>query len=630
MKKFLASLFFFPALFWFFPGRALAQTQFSVDADVTYDVQDSGKTLVTHNITLKNLFSTLYATSYTLYLENIDVQDVRAYDSSGKAQATDVQKDGDKTSIKVTFKDAVVGRDSIRHFSVTYVNGSFATHTGEVWEISIPKLADNSSFGNYKVTLKIPALMGTEAYISPVPESKNEAGSQKIYTFDKNAVSQTGITAGFGAFQVFNFTLSYHLENPLPKNSEIEIALPPDTAFQTMYYQKINPVPTDVRVDPDGNWLALYKLNPRQRIDITATGSVQILAGPKQFPSPNQDVLNDNLKPTSYWQSDDQKIKMLAAELKTPEAIYNYVSKNLHYDYNRVQPNVQRLGAIGALDSPNSAICMEFTDLFIAIARAAGIPAREINGFAYTENPQLQPLSLVADVLHAWPEYYDKKKGVWIPIDPTWASTSGGIDYFNKLDLRHFTFVVHGEDSAKPYAPGSYKLGPNPQKDVYVAFGQLPDNRLSTPEITGELTANIPLINSKVTAKIYNPGPSALYNIYPVVYFDGNENRRDYIQILPPYASNLVSLTIPFGILGAKTPDTIKITVLSSTATINTNKSRVIVESLVFLLFLLLSVLIALLIRLKKINVQLFWSKIHAYAAKFTKIKKNQNSAENL
>ena len=136
-----------------------------------------------------------------------------------------------------------------------------------------------------------------------------------------------------------------------------------------------------------------------------------------------------------------------AKNLKTAKGIYDFVSTKLKYDYERVKPNVERLGAVNALNNPNSAICMEFTDLFIALARAAGIPAREVNGFAYTENPKIQPLSLVNDVLHAWPEYYDYEKGVWIPVDPTWASTTGGVDYFNKLDLRHFTFVMHGKSS---------------------------------------------------------------------------------------------------------------------------------------------------------------------------------------
>lgn len=630
LKSFFVIIFVLFTITFSLPPYTKAQQQFSVDAKVTYDLQENGKTIVTHDIGLQNLFSTLYATSYTLYLENIDVQNVKAIDDQGKELLTDVQKDGDKTSVKITFASAVVGRGSARHFSVTYENNSFATHAGEVWEVSIPKLADDKSFNNYNVILKVPTQMGSEAYISPTPQSKIRQNLKNVYTFNKTSISQTGITAGFGAFQVFNFTLSYHLENPLPKNSDVEIAIPPDTAFQKVYYQKITPQPNNVRIDADGNWLALYKLSPRQRIDITALGSVQILAGFRQFPAPTQDVLNDNLKATEYWQINDPQIKALASELKTPEAIYKYVSKTLHYDYNRVQPNVQRLGAVGALSSTNSAICMEFTDLFIAIARAAGIPAREINGFAYTENPELQPLSLVADVLHSWPEYFDKTKGVWVPIDPTWASTSGGIDYFNKLDLRHFTFVIHGEDSTKPYAPGSYKLGPNPQKDVYVSFGQLPEKRSSDVIITGNLSTNIPLINSRVSAKIFNPGPVAIYNVYPIISFDGVEVQRDFISVLPPYASSQINLIIPFGILGTKTPDTVKIAVLASQVAIETNKSRIVVESMVFLLFLLLSVLVALLVRLKKINLDPIWSKIRLNAAKLTKFRKNSNQGQGL
>jgi len=84
------------------------------------------------------------------------------------------------------------------------------------------------------------------------------------------------VTAGFGQFQVFSFNLSYHLENPLSLNSQTEIALPPDTAFQKVYFSKIEPKPNDVKIDQDGNWLAVYKLTPRQRIDINAVGSVQV------------------------------------------------------------------------------------------------------------------------------------------------------------------------------------------------------------------------------------------------------------------------------------------------------------------------------------------------------------------
>lgn len=609
------------------PAAIRAQSEFTVDSNVRYQVQDSGRTLVTHQVTLENNFSTLYATSYTLSLENIDAQNIRAVEDDGTPLTVETSKNEDKIDVKITFPNAVVGKNSKRSFSVIYDNGSFAVRTGEVWEVSIPKIADASSFRNYAVDLEVPDSFGLEAYISPSPGQYSDANGYKSYKFDKSALTQTGITAGFGQFQVFSFDLSYHLENPLTKTATTDIALPPDTAFQKVYLSKVEPKPSNVHIDEDGNWLATYDLKPRERIDVSVSGSVQIFAGYRPFPKPSDQVLSDNLKSTDYWQVNDPSIKALAVQLKTPEAIYNYVANTLKYDFSRVQPNTQRLGAVKALANPDQAICMEYTDLFIAIARAAGIPAREINGYAYTENPDLQPLSLVADVLHSWPEYYDKTKGAWIPVDPTWGSTTGGIDYFNKLDLRHFAFVIHGNDSLKPYPPGSYKLGPNPQKDVYVSFGKLPEDRVSKPEITAQVIRNIPFLNLIYSVQVYNPGPAGLYSLYPTVSFDGKEESRDFIESLPPYSNYTFTVNVPFSLLGKNTPEDVSIGVDGSTIDIPTNKTQVVINSLLVLCAVFIIIILSVLIRLRKIKFYWFSAKIRTvyekFAGKFTKKESN-------
>jgi hypothetical protein len=604
---FLASIYFA-----FGAGIARAQSEFAVDSVVTYNVQDSGRTTVSHTITLENNFSTIYATTYSLSLENIDVQNVSAQDSSGNSIPVDVQIDGSTTTLKVNFSDAVVGKGNKRHFIISYENGNFAVRTGEIWEVSVPRLSSASSFRSYRVVLRIPASFGLEAYISPQPSSRQNQASGITYTFNGNEIIQAGITAGFGQFQIFSFSLAYHLENPLSRTAQTQIALPPDTAFQKVYLQKINPKPANVSVDLDGNWIATYNLTARQRIDVDVSGSVQIFASYRSFPKPTETELSDNLRETDYWQVNDPKIKALAAELKTPKAIYDYVSKTLKYDFERVQPNVQRMGAVSALLNPTQAICMEYTDLFIAIARAAGIPAREINGYAYTENPELQPLSLVADVLHAWPEYYDKAKGVWIPIDPTWASTSGGIDYFDKLDLRHFAFVVHGESSVMPYPPGSYKLGSNPQKDVYVSFGKLPEQRDTNPVVTITPVRTLPLLNSIYSVRVDNPGPQALYSTYPTVYFDGKEENRDFIEVLPPYASYTFKVNVPFSILGKGSPSVVEVKAGLNMASVSTNKTQVIVNSLIGISTFLIILIIGILVRLKKISFKRIFATITA------------------
>ena len=615
LKKFFLFLTFL--LLFALPKNTLAAGEFETDVDGLYKVEESGVTSVTHTITLENLFSNLYATSYSLVLDNIDPQNTSVVEG-GKTLNFTQTKEGDKTSLTINFSDALVGKGKKRTFSLIFAESGFAIRTGEVWEISIPRLSPEENFRSYKVRLSVPASFGLEAYISPKPFDVAKQDGRQIYFFDKEAVETTGVTAGFGAFQVFSFALNYHLENPLAKSAPIDIAIPPDTALQRVYYQVLNPKPENIYLDSDGNWLATYVLKPRERIDVEAKGAVQIFAGPRPFPKPTNETLAENLKETPYWQTSNKEIKEIATKLGTAKAIYDYVWQTLKYDYQRVKPNVERFGAVKALQNPDNAICMEFTDLFIALARSAGIPAREVNGYAYTENPEIQPLSLVADVLHAWPEYWDEGVDAWIPIDPTWASTTGGVDYFSKLDLRHFTFVVHGKDPVKPYPPGSYKLGANPQKDVFVNFGQLPEARVSHPEIKVEAKRPIPFTPTKLVITINNPGPVALYNLKPLVSFNEEISTSSDIEVLPPYATYEMTSSIPYSFLGRNTPETVSVIVADSKVSVTTNKNQVIVESLSVLLFILLILVVIILIRLKKIQIGKITSKIRLILARLT------------
>ncbi len=59
--------------------------------------------------------------------------------------------------------------------------------------------------------------------------------------------------------------------------------------------------------------------------------------------------------------------------------------------------------------------CNEHTALYVALARALGIPARIAVGLAYVRGIQ------GAFYYHAWPEVYleDGGRGLWLPVDPT-------------------------------------------------------------------------------------------------------------------------------------------------------------------------------------------------------------------
>lgn len=586
---FLGFIFVLILLFWAVKTiKSATDDEFSVSRDVTYEVlADSGVTAVTNKITLTNKLTNVYATSYTLILNGIKPLEVSAKQGEVDLGVNTLENEKG-TEIAVAFPDSLVGKGKTREFSVNFKLNDLVSRNGQVWEVTIPKASDPDAAG-YSVTLVTPNSLGKPAYISPEPQKRDSKLSKNIYTFKSDDLKRAGVSAAFGEFQIFSFRLSYHLENPLKAESTTQIALPPDTDFQKVFYLSLTPKPLNVEADADGNWLASYKLNKRERIDVVAQGQVQIFAYPWRNSGSNKQNLENYLKPTSVWQSDDPGIRELANKLANPAQIYNWVVSNLSYDYTRVRPNIERKGAVAALATPANSICMEFTDLFIALARAAGIPAREINGFAYTDNPKIQPLSLVADVLHSWPEYWDKNRGQWIPVDPTWGATTAGVDYFNKLDLNHFAFVIHGSNYQKPYPAGSYKLGDNPQKDVVVSFDTLPQTRVSHPEIKTTFIPQLsPFSDLVVEVKISNPGPVALYDVPVQVYFDASLAFRQKIEILPPLSN--ITITASQKPKFFNLPTQVKVFVADDSITTKIPLLEILVRPLVFSLLVFLAI----------------------------------------
>ena len=101
--------------------------------------------------------------------------------------------------------------------------------------------------------------------------------------------------------------------------------------------------------------------------------------------------------------------------------IYDFVRRHMHYE---VQD--EERGALWALEN-GVGDCSEYSYLFVALCRAAGIPARIKAGFAFHRATE----SLEDG--HMWAEYYLENYG-WIPVDVTWR-------LFDKIDDKHFSSI---------------------------------------------------------------------------------------------------------------------------------------------------------------------------------------------
>lgn len=516
MVKKLAAIFAFLLIF-LLPKSVFADSKFASSYDVLYDVDESGVTTVTEKISLKNLTSEYYANQFKLTIGATQVFDIKASDQGGALEVKSEQQNS-STIIEVKFNTQVAGLNKILPWTLSFKSKDFAEKSGKIWEVRAPKISSSTDLENYNLTISVPQSFGDVSTVSPNPKNQRISNGKIYLTFDRDQIKSSGISAGFGVNQLFDFDLTYHLKNNNLVPVLTNIALPPDTSFQDVIYQRIEPKPINVTVDNDGNYLAWYKLDRGQKLDVRALGSAKLYVNSKVKNPFLPDTLKDEYTAANkYWEKDNPQISAKVKEIlgdNPPQdtqskagIIFQFVVDYLKYDSARLKKDViERMGAVTAFNNPDQAVCMEFTDLFIAMARAAGIPARELDGYAYTSNTSLRPLSLNKDILHSWPEYWDDKRG-WVMVDPTWENTTGGVDYFNKLDLNHFVFVVKGSSSEDPVPAGSYKYDGEDSNDVKVVLSE--NDFLGKGQIDADIVLGNPVFAgfpSTLKLKLTNSG----------------------------------------------------------------------------------------------------------------------------
>jgi transglutaminase-like putative cysteine protease len=472
------------------PQIYAAEPQFSTEYKTHYDFQTTGEAIVTQSINITNLKSDVIASNYTLSLNQLEVYGVTATVNS-KTVTPQKTSENNETVIELNITNYVIGEGRQNKIELIYKTKELASKVGEIWNINIPKTEFSRTTAFYNVQLSIPEKFGPRVYIAPKPTTEDiEEGtaSKNHYYFTRDDLINKGISASFGKYQVVNFRLKYQLENPNRLTQIIEIALPPDLAqVQQVKLESLEPWPKKILLDKDGNTIAQYKIKPKQKLEVQVTGKAKITGRQINpgfgggFTDIPKELTKKYTKSQPYWETEDPRIQEIAKTLKDPklnviqnaQLAYEYVVENLDYNYDAVkEETVGRNGAVAASKSSGPWACMEFTDLFIALVRAMGIPAREINGHAFSNLEKDKPLSIQlqgGDYLHAWAEFYDPFYG-WTQVDPTWGKTAG-IDYFTKLDTNHFAFVVRGIESEYPLSAGTYRFSDG-EKLVEVEFPQ--------------------------------------------------------------------------------------------------------------------------------------------------------------
>lgn len=544
MKKIILAAFFL--VFLLSPHNLYAKDDnFDISVESKYTVHETGMTTVSQTIHIKNKTEFYYTPTYTISIGFSDIENVEAYNSDGVIPTTIDSAGVSTKSIKLSFPKRYAGLSTTNTFTLKFDTKDIAKKQGNIWEVTIPGIAKPEDFTSYKTTIDAPESFGEASVVKPRVEKIDE--SQIV--LDKDRIGRAGVYILYGQKQYYNFTVRYNISNPNLFPVKTEIALPRQTNYQNVIISSFSTPPGDVVRDKDGNWLASYRLSPQQKQTIVVKGVVEVFAAPEKE-EVSKDTAKEYMLSRKYWDAGSPVVIKASENLKTPRDIYDFVEKTLSYNFSKVATDNLRLGGKGALLSPKNSVCLEFTDLFVSLARAKGIPARSVEGYAYTENSKLRPRSLANDILHAWPEYYSESEKRWIMVDPTWGNTTKGMDYYESFDFSHITFVIKGQDSEYPIPAGGYKFD-NTSKDVEVKFAQ--PSEFSAHRKIG-ITDNFPNFafpktTLQGTFDIKNEGNVPLENMIVNMKTNRNTSRQFLIDYIPPGGTRKITTSfsdVPF------------------------------------------------------------------------------------
>ncbi len=285
-----------------------------------------------------------------------------------------------------------------------------------------------------------------------------------------------GLLAGVSAYagniktRPFKLTYTFIIADIPEETKEIRywVPLPDQTQYQSIIKADIN-MPGKYTIKTDAKYknkilCGVYKNGGVSSLQGTVTfyaTRLERVTEPLNILKPEQDLqFNDlelYLRPGRLVTL-SPRIKKLASKitegknspLNKARAIYNYVFENM--EYNKSTPG-WGLGDTERACDIMQGNCTDFHSLFISLARASGIPAKFVIGFALPDKKKA-----VLEGYHCWAEFYINGKG-WIPVDISnaWKEKSKKEYYFGNLDQNRIQFTT-GREITLPLTQGSEPL----------------------------------------------------------------------------------------------------------------------------------------------------------------------------
>lgn len=267
------------------------------------------------------------------------------------------------------------------------------------------------------------------------------------------------LSAGDGTAAIEERSFQFRYEVLLPEVLEagelsLWLPLPQSDAFQSITKLSVEaPGALTTRADSVfGNTIGYLSLptpiGPGQKVVVVFDAVRKVQVATRRPLSDKEEVCF--LAPSSKV-PEDGRFDSLAGRLVYPRAsrmeqakrIYQWVLDGMEYD--KSVPGWGQGDALRACDV-RKGNCTDYHSLFMAVARAAGIPTRFVIGFSLPETNGGEVFGY-----HCWAEFHDGSR--WIPVDIS-ESDLRGEQLFDRLDPNRIVFST-GRDITLAPSPSS-------------------------------------------------------------------------------------------------------------------------------------------------------------------------------
>lgn len=265
------------------------------------------------------------------------------------------------------------------------------------------------------IEIEAPVERGLAVNYSPVTPDSSIGGGQQSYRFEADEQGVPRVLMLFGTAASAQAKWQTRLSNGSWWWRTMQLVLPPDTNQQTVFLKSVDPKPSQLHVDQDGNIIAEYRIGPKKSVNVTAEALIGLRS--VTYNTTNTRTLADLPQQLSGY---------MTGHDEPADSAVLVVVKRL---YDEAEASIESLGV--------ESVVTQLRDKL----QSAGVPVRTIHGVRFVSGGQL----VDSHTDSQWLEVFVPGIG-WMTLDPA----SGA---YGRSDFQHLALAITSPLSQPSYTP---------------------------------------------------------------------------------------------------------------------------------------------------------------------------------